>query len=675
MTIKSYQKDFFYLAFVTLIFFVPIFFVGADRLEDTKYNHFSLLFQFQNLFNPFVFYYDLIGPGTRMPLGVGLDYFYPPAIFINNLKIFYLSSFILGFYLQLNFLKKLLKLFEFKNVYILSFFYSLGISNIFYLIAGDSIKTFFLISCFPVIFYYFLKFLRKKSQNYFFKLILFSSYLIVNSHPVSILLSFLSFVLLVVFNQKYFFLKKKYFYIGLLLFLLVISEELYRLIYEATKFNESERALVLNLDLKHYTSGIVFILKFFEGLLNFDFPFLSKFKDFDNFYLPFGGILFYFSFYEAVRLIIKKDSKKIFFINYVFILIIFLSVIDLSPITFGVISTPFVIRDINNFFSIFLFGSFLLNIKNLKISNIVLFLCIITTLVHLGISVERHIKDHKDSSYNILKPNSHYYESNFSMSLKEIDNNEKYAKTYLSEDAWKLIHDRRSKVFLEANIFYFTDLIKYKIYPFNLQFKNASKHQLRLQPVKMYTILEPKKEEINNNFFFNIFNINYLLILESEIEQIDLNKFKKIASIKNLDDNFLFLELLDKRSVLLNPDYVFKDNKCELKPEINCLINQKDLFIKSDKINFNRINLNKYKIKNISNEKTRFVVPFLYDESWRSSDGEIENIKDTLMFVEIEPNSEIVIFYRDHIRIVLKIFSIISFLFLIFFLIKIKKTY
>ena len=96
MTIKSYQKDFFYLAFVTLIFFVPIFFVGADRLEDTKYNHFSLLFQFQNLFNPFVFYYDLIGPGTRMPLGVGLDYFYPPAIFINNLKIFYLSSFILG---------------------------------------------------------------------------------------------------------------------------------------------------------------------------------------------------------------------------------------------------------------------------------------------------------------------------------------------------------------------------------------------------------------------------------------------------------------------------------------------------------------------------------------------------------------------------------------------------
>ena len=139
--------------------------------------------------------------------------------------------------------------------------------------------------------------------------------------------------------------------------------------------------------------------------------------------------------------------------------------------------------------------------------------------------------------------------------------------------------------------------------------------------------------------------------------------------------NFLFLELLDKGSVLLNPDYVFKDNKCELKPEINCLINQKDLFIKSDKINFNRINLNKYKIKNISNEKTRFVVPFLYDESWRSSDGEIENIKDTLMFVEIEPNSEIVIFYRDHIRIVLKIFSIISFLFLIFFLIKIKKTY
>ena len=37
---------------------------------------------------------------------------------------------------------------------------------------------------------------------------------------------------------------------------------------------------------KHYFSGIVLFLKFFERLTNVDLPFLSEFKAFDNFWLP-----------------------------------------------------------------------------------------------------------------------------------------------------------------------------------------------------------------------------------------------------------------------------------------------------------------------------------------------------------------------------------------------------
>ena len=50
---------------------------------------------------------------------------------------------------------------------------------------------------------------------------------------------------------------------------------------------------------------------------NFDFPFLSKTDVFDNRTLPFGGILFYFSFFWSFSLILRKDSKSIFYLNYI----------------------------------------------------------------------------------------------------------------------------------------------------------------------------------------------------------------------------------------------------------------------------------------------------------------------------------------------------------------------
>ena len=79
------------------------------------FNHFSLNINANHFFNPFIFYYDLIGPGTRMPLGAGLNYFFPTALFIKNIPLFYFSSILLSFYLVLNYLKKILKLFKIND--------------------------------------------------------------------------------------------------------------------------------------------------------------------------------------------------------------------------------------------------------------------------------------------------------------------------------------------------------------------------------------------------------------------------------------------------------------------------------------------------------------------------------------------------------------------------------
>ena len=95
--------------------------------------------------------------------------------------------------------------------------------------------------------------------------------------------------------------------------------------------------------------------------------------------------------------------------------------------------------------------------------------------------------------------------------------------------------------------------------------------------------------------------------------------------------------------------------------------------LKQENIEFTRIKLNKYKIINNSNKKAKFVLPFLYDKSWKSSEGVINNLDKTLMYLEISPNTESTIYYRNHTRIILKIVSLLSFFILAFICIRYNK--
>ena len=52
---KTYQKDFLFLVSISLIYFIPLYFLGAERMEDYTHTHFSLIILAKNLFSPFLF--------------------------------------------------------------------------------------------------------------------------------------------------------------------------------------------------------------------------------------------------------------------------------------------------------------------------------------------------------------------------------------------------------------------------------------------------------------------------------------------------------------------------------------------------------------------------------------------------------------------------------------------
>lgn len=688
----STKKDFYFLFTIINIYFWPSFFFGNNVIEDYYLNHFSLLISSKNFFSPFLFYYDLIGPGARMPLGAGLNYFFPSSLLINNFGIFYYFTLLICFYLQLNFLKKVLKLYSIAHYnYVLIFFFIFSTEFLFQIYLSDSIKTIFLYSCLPAVFYFCTKFFLSQNNKYFYRLILILSYLIVNGHILYGGYFILFLIIYTLLNNHYFFLKKKYFYYSVALFLVIISEETYRIFYEFASSNDlSNRAKVFDYDLKHFFSGIVFFLKFLEDVFKINLPFFSEFKWLDNFLLPFGGIIFYFAFFESIRTIIKKNSKSIFFIDFLFLILIFITLLDIHNYI-PALNSLFLLRDFFNFLSIILFGRFILSIQNKQLATIILSISLLISVLHIFQTINYKYKTYIPNSYNYLKENKNFESLELHNFLKKMKNNE-FKKTYLSNKVWNIFDGDEvgaiglnqgiinENEFFNINIFFFNDFLKYEIFPFNLRLKNANQDLLRNSENKMYSAIEPKIDEINNEFFFNIFNIGYLLVFEDELSKIKSSKFKTLKKIKFNNQQLYFLELndLSKKVVLINKKFENKkfknciNNKNDT--QIRCLIlNSNNNFKKSSEIIVSRISTNNYKIVNKSNKHQNFVLPFLYDKSWRAKGKKMQNLNKAIMFVKIEPNSEEVIFYRDYVRLLLKALSIISFIIIITISFNIKK--
>ena len=79
----------------------------------------------------------------------------------------------------------------------------------------------------------------------------------------------------------------------------------------------------------------------------------------------------------------------------------------------------------------------------------------------------------------------------------------------------------------------------------------------------MYSVIEPRFEEINDNIFLNLFNIKYLLILESEKNKINFNKFKEKDKIKFNSDYIILLEKIDNSKVIIKSLKETKTDSCK----------------------------------------------------------------------------------------------------------------
>ena len=103
-----------------------------------------------------------------------------------------------------------------------------------------------------------------------------------------------------------------------------------------------------------------------------------------------------------------------------------------------------------------------------------------------------------------------------------------YKRIYLSPELFPGIFTD----FKQDGIFSQTDLIKFNLAPFNGYFKNTSMNDIYPDKSRMHGYIGSDFKYINNEFFLDIFKINYLLISEQELKFLENEKFLKIKEIQ-----------------------------------------------------------------------------------------------------------------------------------------------
>ena len=189
----------------------------------------------------------------------------------------------------------------------------------------------------------------------------------------------------------------------------------------------------------------------------------------------------------------------------------------------------------------------------------------------------------------------------------------------------------------------------------------------------MYFYIEPRFEEINSDIFFNLFRIKYLIIFKEELQKININNFKIIKEFNNYNSPILLLEKINNNKVVLTR--YSSNNKilnCEPQNSVSCIIKKENFLKLHQDINIERIGLNNYKVSNNSINKLSVILPFLYEKSWNSKNAEILNIDKSIMFINLNPTESSEIFYQNDERLILKVISIMTFIFLIIFIIRNK---
>ncbi len=678
-------KNYSYLLF-PLIFTLPIAIFGINDIEEYMLGTFSALIFWEDLPKSlFTFFYDFYGPGTKLPLGQG-PLLHPLNFFLFDFKLYYVIFVISHLIIQLEYSKKLLKLFNIKyNIYILSILLVFCLPNILFALSDDWISCFFAYTFFPVIFYYFEKIIRYQKSTSYLKFSLFFGFWIINGH-----LGHIS--TYIIFLIIYFFLSIKNFnhlfkifnfsfLLSLIFILLICSNYLYFLIRELSYFN-GWRVFQSTYDLRHFIEILFpsknFITKFGYYRLPGNpiliyFCLIISIIALIKFIKPFFNKSFKFIFKSGIKLFFAQTNKNLNF-KFCFLFTLFL-VFSLLPFLSIIpsVSAGYMARDIFLYLGIFIY---FINFK--KINNnfklIFNFLLIFYSFLFFIINVESKISVNKNNFIVNKSTNS-----NFSDELKNLNLSKKnYKRIYFSPDLFS-----EYLRFEEEGIFAINDFVKFNLAPFNGYFKYTSKRQFGDENKLMFGVIGSHFNLINNNFFLNLFKINFLLIKETELEKLKNQEFKLIKNIKTSKGNlFLYkkntinysvsknnLDLLIanmkncKEREMISGKWINSDSK------LDCLLRNEDLFDKSNH-SLSRISNGIFHIENIKTNNYS-VIPFIFDDNWKSSNDNIINLNNFLILINNDNSTDekVIISYKDYIRYFLKIMSIVSFFILILFII------
>ena len=709
-----------FVIFLILIFLMPLIIFGIDDMEEYTFGFYSSQIIFKNFFNPFIHFIDEIGAGSRFPIGHGI-FFHPLNILLFNKKLYYISFISLNLFIQIIFFNKILKFYFDKNYnnYLSALLIIFCIPNYNYIYSDEWLSIFFSYSLIFVIFYYLIKFIDTSSIKTFIKLSLTTSFWIINGHIGYQVCAILVFLTLILISLKKIKFSKEIFIIFILL-ILIIFDKFYFLFIETNHFDATRRAPMYGYKVMEWILGSFYPISFY--LSGYVENFLSQRPDFwivftENIklnltslyrnavealfysnqkftYLPIPGIHFIGMLLILPFIKFWKLNKTVLFLAF---FSFFLTLDGIYAIFFGgshyyekisnIFSAKWFFRDLVLIFISILFIQFFQLINNRFLKFTLLSLIVFSLSFTYLKSINEFIT--KDNNFIVNKVK----ESPLKNSLNFKKNPKNLNRISISERA--MGNNDMRNLYRDQGIFSLYDLNNYGLRPFQVWTKNISHKEFNKEKTLLYGHIYPNNALLNNNFFLNLFHIEYILLTSDELGHFENTKNNKcgtgsaislafdtkcinslytiLSNIKTEQKNLILIKRVPQTVLLksqnidkfrIHMEECIKKNlsllTCTLRVEKYFRIEKQKNFV------FKRNKLNSYEMVSKIDTDDLWIFPFKFDKYWKS-DTKIESFSNFIIGLKPIKEKKIKIFYFNNARFIIDLISILSLFVMLYF--------
>ena len=663
--------DLFSKFFLISIISIPILYFTVNDYEEYNHGINSTIFLFNNLNNFFSNFNSEIGLGSYFPTGQGL-FFYPTSFLSFNLKTFYVSTLFLNLFIQTYYFKRLLKEFKiFFNqkllIFLFNFLLIISVPNLAYNYFDNWISIHVSFTIFFPIIYYLVQYQNKLRISSLGKVFLIIY--LYNGH-IGHFLQLLTFLFLfVLINKSKIFLDKKNFIFLIIFFIIICSPRIYEylVIYLSYPHEIIDNSIgsVSTYKFSDFVEMLFLPFNYFLRIIDYFFDTNLSFRQFFFNGRELGyGFQLIFSTFIAIELIKKKYSKKIFYIDYIFLIFLFLLCL-ISIFNFQTYLN--LSRDLIFILSLIILCVFFYKNtrKYLKFSMIII---LIISNIFLFVESLRYLILN-DLSHKILNTDNN---EKFKENLRNLTStNNEFFRVYLSEKIYEDINDKNNSFFKKNDLMGTKDFNKYNINIFNVDLKNAPYTSIRKPTLAMYNSLKPEKTEIEDQFLMNFYRIKYLLIYENEFRKISNKNFKIKTSFVNNGKKILITENLDFSNYLIL-DGIDNNFLCKKNIKLECLKEIKNEFNKNNRVFIKKYSNNIFEILNNNDYPIKLIFPFLHNKHLFKNENS-EYIFDIFKILEIPKNEKIRINYLSKEYIFIK--SMIILLFFVFLYLNISKIF